>query len=120
MSREYGYLNMDTERCADYTARMGQVKQLYETVLSWEREVKAKAAEETIKNTPTALDGPEALVKAAKWEAAMARLAACKALEGQMGTKCVTRLMNHFSETANRVSEAENRLCSEGEALFRL
>ena len=38
---------------------MGQVKQLYETVLSWEREVKAKATEETIKNTPTALDGPE-------------------------------------------------------------
>ena len=59
-------------------------------------------------------------MKAAKWEAAMARLAACKVMEGQMGTKCVTRLMNHFSGMASRMSEAESHLCSEGKALLRL
>lgn len=114
------FLKIDTQGCQNYAARLTRVKQAYQKVEKWRQSVAEFASKQREDNLTLIFTEAEDLVRAAKFEAAVAISGACKALEGQVGVKCITRLINHFNQTATRVSSTENELLSKGRSLLNL
>ena len=117
-----GYvLAVDTQVCESFAGQLEQVINLYAAIQEWTLSEQKKCNQIVADNSYIDFaNDPNAYVKADKVTNAEYRSAFLVDLNMATGTRCLTRLMNHFRDASSRISSAEDAICSRGEALFIL
>ncbi|MGN0762287.1 MAG: hypothetical protein ACI4MK_02820 [Aristaeellaceae bacterium] len=111
---------IDTQACESYASQLQQVITLYSTVREWIEAELWKCAKITSEAQYVDMNDPSAGIKLAKANIALIRSGLLTKLNFALGTSCLIRLRNHFSDVPSRVARMEDAICARGEKLFDL